>query len=80
MMKIVKKLFKIVAAIIGAYLAFNTFLLAKMGASRIVRQIRLQHEDLSDMSIGEAICAVDIAALEEEEREWEAWKEFTDRK
>lgn len=82
MFKLIKKLFKVVGIIVGAYLAFNTFCLAKIGASRVLRQMRLQHDDLVDSgcSLGEYIYAVDSAALEEEADEWAAWNDWKNNK
>mgnify|MGYP003317087596 CR=1 FL=1 len=77
MMKFFKKLIKLVAIIVGAYAAFNTFFLAKMGASRIKRQIRLQYPDRKiDDDFWTFALNVDSAAIDEMEEEDEAWKEY----
>lgn len=77
LLKLIKKLVKVAATIIGAYLAFNTFILAKIGMSRIARQMRLTYPDrkLPD-NVWEMITDIDTAVLEEADDEWEAWKQY----
>lgn len=75
-MKIIKTFMKLIGVIVGGYAIINTLVLARMGASRILRQIRIQYPDGPNDGVVDFIRNVDFAAIEEMDEEFEEWKEY----